>query len=97
MPTQQTKLTEADIRQVIADRYKTKPNDVVLTIHAGYDGGPTDRQAPSVSAVVTHTVIDEERERLIDMLMTMNEIGRSYAETRVDSYLAAKLAKPKQR
>jgi hypothetical protein len=92
MPTQQTNLTQDDIKQALAVHYKVKPTDVSLVINPGYDGGPTDSEAPNVKATITHGSIDEERERMIFMLMEVNDLMRPRAERLVDEYLARKRA-----
>jgi hypothetical protein len=89
----QTNLTQDDVKQVLADFYEVRLADVMLVIHSGYDGPPTDCQAPSVTATITHGQgVNEERERMIFMLMEVNDLRRERAERLVDEYLTSKRA-----
>ena len=47
------KLTGSDIVTIIAQHFKVERKAVTLTAHSGFNGGPTDSQAPYVDAEVT--------------------------------------------
>lgn len=47
------KLTGADIVTIIAQHFGVEPKAVALTVNRGWDGGPTDSQAPYVIGEVT--------------------------------------------
>lgn len=52
MPKLKVELNQADIRELIAERYGVPVESVTITVHKGYDGPPTDCQAPYVEAKV---------------------------------------------
>ncbi len=47
------KLTQADVVAIIAQHFEVEPKSVTITVYRGYDGGPTDSQAPYLDAEVT--------------------------------------------
>ncbi len=42
------KITQSDIVDIIAKHFGVEPKAVALTVNRGWDGGPTDSQAPYV-------------------------------------------------
>jgi hypothetical protein len=53
MATYQINLTQADIREIIAKHLGVDLADVTITVSRGYDGPPTDSEAPNVTATVS--------------------------------------------
>ncbi len=51
--TYTAKLTQSDIITILAQHFKVERKAVTLTAHSGFNGGPTDSQAPYVDAEVT--------------------------------------------
>lgn len=51
--TYTAKLTQSDIITILAQHFGVERKAVTLTAHSGFNGGPTDSQAPYVDAEVT--------------------------------------------
>lgn len=47
------KITQSDIVGIIAKHFGVEPKAVALTVDRGWNGGPTDSQAPYVTGEVT--------------------------------------------